>query len=239
MAVYSDNKIDEDWNKVLPILLQIRSGGPGFEKSEIKMLKDLHSYLYGLAIWSSRLCDISPSGKPYLDSLAVSGVHILSQVALGSKRGASLFMRSMIEDALRYAYFKDHPIEFIKGNSAEKWYVGFEELHIYLNTHPLLDESAVKWDICARLKSEYSMLSEWVHARTVDHLDIGTTLSDINFSVENLSFTLNSIKNMVPSIHLLMICLNSKDLRCIIDSEYRIIRRHLPSAARKLLTRLE
>ncbi|MBZ9750722.1 hypothetical protein K7W42_07595 [Deinococcus sp. HMF7604] len=90
--------------------------------------------------------------------------HVLARV--GSWRLALKSLRSLMENTLKCLYYKDHPVE-LELSHIDKHKIGFSEMMVYFEAHPLIrgiDDSLVG---IPTIKSEYATLSKAVHGSAI------------------------------------------------------------------------
>lgn len=78
-------------------------------------------------------------------------------------RPALQALRSVLENTLAFLYYRDHPVEFELWKR-QKHRIASSELRTYIEGHPVVADSALKFDLVEVIKSEYRTLSFAVHA---------------------------------------------------------------------------
>jgi hypothetical protein len=227
-------QLSDDFQDVVNYLGQRKliSSDPG--EFDVAIAAEIHGLTYSAILWKFRIKDVPPHGKYYLDEIASDALQILPQVTAGFSKTSKLLIRGVIENALRYIYFSDHPIEFIRMNRDKKWFVTIDQLFEYLKNHPFFVETEVEFDAISRLRSLYSDISAGVHGRTVSHLELREALAEIVFNATSAHEDLQFLRRCVESVNFLLAILNKKRVKELAAHERKIVLGTLPRQARKV-----
>lgn len=207
----------------------------------IRFAKSTHKAVYSLVFWRFRLRRIPIHGSVFLDELASDALQVLPQSLMGYNKAANLLIRGVIENALRHIYFSDHPVEFARLNNTKKWYVSIEDLFEYLHNHPLFIETRQSFDAPANLKSCYSELSEYVHVseyvhgRTVGHLQLKKAFEHLVFDYECSERVSALLSRSAESVNFLMAVFHSEQVSKLPSDDRAIYLQTLNSTARRAL----
>jgi hypothetical protein len=132
-----------------------------------------------LAIWS-RQFETTDRGNPalcFVREMQVAGQHVAVLVALSLYKPAAGCMRSMLESALYYSYFRTHPSELETLARSTGYYPEKKEILEFHKEHTLnFSELQQKLGAISRLESWYSRVSSLVHGhipgKWIDHKSV-------------------------------------------------------------------
>lgn len=122
-----------------------------------------------LAIWSKQFENIEGKQVPaicFIREMQTAGHLTATAAALGLYKLAASAMRTVVETALYYSYFRVHPVELATLLRDEKWYVSKQDIVDYHATHTHgFSELQKKLSLVAILNPWYSEISAIVHGQ--------------------------------------------------------------------------
>ncbi len=201
--------------------------------------KRVHALTYSLILWRFRLSSLPASAKPFIEEIASDALQILPQVLMGYNKTVKLLARGILENAMRYVYFYDHPVEFAIMNTEAKWYVGLDELFKYLKMHPDFKRTEPKFDAINRAQTVYDELSAGVHGRRVTDLETRVALEKISYESGAALVQIELIKRSCEASNFLLAIRNRVDMRKFSIEERRVVLHTLPKEARKVWSEFE
>lgn len=199
--------------------------------SMVALARQVHIATYPLVLWRYRL-DPPSHAQPFLNEIASDALQVLPQMLLGYTRATKIFLRGIIENALRYIYFIDHPIEFFMMNSRGKWYLGVDKLFDYMKGHPKFQLSEPKFDAINRLQALYDELSADIHGRKVENLEGRLALIRIGYNQEVANVELNLAQRCSAAVNFCLAIENRRELRAFTLEDKGYIFGTMPKAAR-------
>lgn len=122
-----------------------------------------------LAIWSKQFENTEGKENPaicFVREMQSAGHLTVTASALACYKLAASGMRTVVETALYYSYFRTHPAELATLLRNEKWYVSKKEIIEYHITHtPNFSELQKKLPLIGILDPWYSKISAIVHGQ--------------------------------------------------------------------------
>lgn len=201
-------------------------------------IRKLHRATYSLILWRFRLRRIPPHARPFVEEIASDALQILPHALAGYVKTTNLLTRGIIESALRYIYFFDHPIEYQMMNSGRKWYMEPRELFEYANSHPGLAHVETKFGALAKLRSLYSDLSGSVHGGRVEDLEMRVALNKIVFEQKALDKHVAFIERCAEAVNFVLSTFHVEKVRAFQAEDRRIIMRSISAPGRQILSNL-
>lgn len=121
-----------------------------------------------LAIWNNQIGfqDVDGIALPFLQEMQASGYYVAATVAVGLYKPAAASMRSAVENALYYTYFRHHSQELLTQLSVPKFYVDKKSILEFHKTHTAgFSERQQKLGFISQLDSWYSRMSAIIHGQ--------------------------------------------------------------------------
>jgi hypothetical protein len=179
------------------------------------LLKTCHQLAYVVALWKNSLDNLPPWVEGYLLALGSDSIQSIDSVALGGLKSFHLFLRSCIEDFLRYAFYYHHEIEHEILQSEPKGYKTIKDLLDWTKNHPRF--KAVPPDLVLAalevLSSEHAELSRTVHTTTVDKLQLVEGISIIHSPFQKIMNEVSHAKRVSSSLVFLFSAFHLKTYR--------------------------
>ena len=137
-----------------------------------------------LAVWARQLESIE-KGNPalcFIREMQVAGYLVATSSALGVYKAAAASMRSVVETALYYSYFRNHSAELATLLRDDKWYISKDEILEHHATHTAgFVESQKILPIQQLLKPWYSKMSAVIHGQVPGAWLKHTTIKSTSF----------------------------------------------------------
>lgn len=122
-----------------------------------------------LAVWSKQFENIEGKENPaicFIREMQSAGHSAVTATALSCYKLAASGMRTVVETALYYSYFRTHPSELSTLLRDAKWYVSKQEIIEYHSTHNArFIELQKKFPVVNELNTWYSKISAIVHGQ--------------------------------------------------------------------------
>jgi hypothetical protein len=187
-----------DWNNNVAVFL-----------SDAVVTKATAARNLRIAIWAKQL-EMSDEGNPalcFVREMQIAGQHVVALTALALYKPAASSMRTMVEAALYYTYFRTHPSELATLVRDAEYFVDKRELLEYHKNHtPDFSKLQQKLGLVSRLESWYSRVSAVVHGQIpgawIEHKTIGE-ISPIK-ATQNLVFS--EFREGEEILHRLFLC---------------------------------
>jgi len=198
MASLVDKLDDVDWDGALA---QFAAGdGPKIITEGLKQL----------ALWSSQLetIDIGNPALVFIRDMQVQGHYGSTCIATALYKPAAGCLRAMVECALYFTYFREHPAELSTLARETSYYVQRQEVIDFHRVHtPDWGLKEGKLGLNARLAQWYSMISRVVHGQTPGAwLPKGYKgLGDIRHDPATEKLCLTAFDNAVSIVHYLFL----------------------------------
>ncbi len=129
-----------------------------------------------LAIWA-RQFENTDKGNPalsFIREMQIAGQNVTVLVALSMYKPAASVIRTVLETALYYSYFRSHPAEMATLAKAEGYYVEKRDIIDFHRRHtPTFSTTQQKLGVVSRIDNWYSEISSIVHGQIpgtwIDH----------------------------------------------------------------------
>ena len=226
--------VSNDYAEVLTYLTELGILPSRLSRSAEADVRLIHGLTYSLMHWRFLVRTNEDHKRVFLQELASDAVQILRQSVSGYRKTVLLLVRCVIEDAIRHVYYWDHRVEFERMHRDPKWFVGSDELIDYLKTHPLYAPVRGRYDAPALLKDAYRRLSEDIHGRTVRHLEMRRTLSDVRYKEEAVRELGDRLRRVVEPVTFVLLRFHEPRVdRCPVEWRRTLIRT-VPRSVRRL-----
>src|SRR5580704_13266056 len=121
-----------------------------------------------LAVWSRQFenADRGNPGLCFIREMQIAGQHVAVQVALALYKPAAGSMRSMLETALYYSYFRTHPTELETLARDVGYYIEKRDILDFHRQHTVnFGELQQKLGLVSRLETWYGQVSSLIHGQ--------------------------------------------------------------------------
>lgn len=168
-----------------------------------------------LAIWSKQLEQIENGSAAlcFVREMQVAGHHVAALLALGLYKPATGGMRTVVETALYYSYFRSHLSELSTLVRDPKYYISKEDLLAYHKLHtPGFVDLQGKLGLVTGLTQWYSRVSAILHGQVPGIWVTHTSLSGIK---HNSKVAAEAVKTFVTGedlVHKLFLCTVAREL---------------------------
>lgn len=137
-----------------------------------EVMSVLHNSISKVAILAQQiqLLDRGNPALPFVQEMQLAGHDVARCTALSLYKPAAAALRSMLECALYYSYFRTHPLELKTLVRDKKYYLGKSEIISFFQIH-VEDWSKRQSDVglVSRLEGWYSQVSAIVHGQLPGH----------------------------------------------------------------------
>ncbi|MDH7452841.1 hypothetical protein QF205_07060 [Luteimonas composti] len=176
-----------------------------------------------LALWASQIENIEKNNPamPFLREMQRGGHDVASCMALGLYKPAASSMRSLLECALYYTYFRVHPAELRSLILDEKYYVTKSDIVEFFKAHvPDYKSRQSSLNFGDRLESWYSVTSAVVHGQLPGLWApvSGSGLKDVKHNESLLEIVVTHFETAVKIVSDLFLCVLAQEIWAFIDS---------------------
>lgn len=179
-----------------------------------------------LALWARELEAVF-SGNPaisFVREMQHAGHNVACTLALALYKPAAAGMRSLLESALYFAFFRGHLIELSTLVRDEKYYVSKKDITLFFAKH-VADfagrQAALNYT--ERLERWYSKTSAIVHGQIPGQWSNGVSVSGISHSASTLSDAIGHFEEAVYLAQSTFICTLGPEIWSLIDSQAKSV----------------
>jgi len=191
-----------DWNESARNFTRQRRRPEVFENSA----KIISAWNYELSFF-----DCSNKANSFLQEMKASLFYVPACAALGFIKPAAASLRTAVESALYYTYFRNHPAELETLHRNEKFYLSKNEIIDYHSLHsqnfPSRQDAL---DLLGELNRWYSNISAIIHGQ-IPGVWTSHSLSDTAFKSEDSAAILKEFKTTVKIINKLFLATLERD----------------------------
>lgn len=168
-----------------------------------------------LAIWAKQF-EISDKGNPaltFIREMQVTGHLVVALASLALYKPAAAAMRTMMETALYYTYFRTHPSELATLARESKFIIYKDNLLDYHKIHtPEFTKLQEQFGLVSKCKEWYKMISSIVHGQLPEKWVKHKPLADTKHVKGTLSAVLKSFSEGEEIVHQLFLCTAGREL---------------------------
>lgn len=135
-----------------------------------------------LAIWSKQFENTDGTNPAicFIREMQVSGHLVATSTALASYKSSAAAMRTIVESALYYTYFRTHLTELATLLRDEKWYLSKQDILDYHMVHTYgFSDLQKKLSLASILNPWYSKISSIIHGQIPGAWLVQKSISDI------------------------------------------------------------
>jgi hypothetical protein len=193
-----------DWNNNVAVFLRNDMATSEFYAANFR-----------LAVWS-RQFELVEKGNPalcFIREMQIAGQNVVALTALALYKAAASSMRSALEGALYYSYFRTHHSELATLVRDPKFYVDKKELLDYHKDHTVdFIHLQGRLGLISRLDKWYSDISRIIHGQVPGAWVENVSLADIRHMNSTLEIVVRAFVEGVEIIHRLFLCTTGREL---------------------------
>jgi len=175
-----------------------------------------------LALWSRQL-EMIEAGNPALSfvrEMQHGGHNVACTLALALYKPAASAMRSLVECALYYTYFRSHQAELATLVRDDKYYVSKKEIVQFFSRHvPDFSARQSVLGYLERLERWYSLTSSIVHGQIPGQWSNGKAVSDIKHDLAVLEQGVVHFEEAVYLVQSTFICVLGENIWGMVESD--------------------
>jgi hypothetical protein len=168
-----------------------------------------------LSMWCKQFED-TDTGNPALcftRELQIAGQHVAALTALALYKPAAAAMRTVLETALYYTYFRSHPSELSTLASDPHYYISKGEVLEFHKKHTRdFAELQKMLGLVSRLEEWYSRVSGIVHGQIPGAWVAHTSLSEVTYRKDNVDVVVEAFQECDEIVHRLFLCTVGREL---------------------------
>lgn len=170
---------------------------------------------YRLGIWAKQIeiSDLDNPALPFIREMQISGHHVSATIALALYKSAAASMRSMLETAIYYTYFRKHPMELATLSRDSNYFIQKSEVVTYHTQHtPNFAAFQEISGLKSKLNNWYKEISGIVHGQIPGKWGEHVKLKDLCHNADILQMATDKFCDGVEIVHLLFLGTLGKEL---------------------------
>jgi hypothetical protein len=194
-----------DWNTHIKTFLD----------DEIVLAQKMAQCNLRLAIWAKQFekTDKGNPALPFIREMQFASFDVVTLTALSLYKPAAAAMRTLLENALYYTYFRQHPAELATLVRNTAFYVEKSELLDYHKIHtPNFIQQERAFGLIDKLNKWYKEISSLTHGQKPGEWRTHTSLAEIQHVKETLPIVVDRFATGVEIVHDLFLCTVAKTL---------------------------
>lgn len=168
-----------------------------------------------LAVWAKQF-EITDTGNPalcFIREMQVASQHVAVLTALSLYKPAAASMRTMLETALYYSYFRTHPSELTTLASDPNFYIGKRDLLEYHIIHTSdFKEIQNKLDLVSSLGDWYRTVSAIIHGQIPGTWVEHKSVAEIKHIQSTQDIVVETFTKGEEIVHRLFLCTVGREL---------------------------
>jgi len=169
-----------------------------------------------LAIWSKQFENIDGKDNQaicFVREMQTAGHLAVTATALACYKLAAAGLRTVVETALYYSYFRTHSVELATLLRDDKWYVSKQEIIDYHMAHTAgFSEMQKKFPVTSILNPWYSKMSAIVHGQIPGAWHSQRSISQIKPNTELMEVVIQELEECVRIVDRLFFTTVGRDL---------------------------
>lgn len=168
-----------------------------------------------IAVWSKQLesCDGKNPAIPFARELQIQGHYAAALLGLALYKPSAAAMRALVESALYYTFFRQHPAELATLVRDSAYFLQKSEIVEYHSQHTArFKDREKKLGLLTRLNAWYRSVSAIVHGQVPGGWIGHTSLAAITHDEVILSKALEMLEEAEYLVHSLFLCTVAQDL---------------------------
>jgi hypothetical protein len=168
-----------------------------------------------LAIWA-RQFEAMDAGNPalcFLREMQIAGQHVALLTAMGLYKPAAAAMRTVLETALYYTYFRSHHSELTTIANSSAYYIDKREIVEYHKVHtPNFSGKQQKLGLISRLEPWYSAISAVIHGQKPGSWLTYTSIKEVSYSKGGAAAAIDCFVEGEEIVRRLFLCAVSEEI---------------------------
>lgn len=168
-----------------------------------------------IAVWAKQLetADNGNAALSFVREMQTAGHLVAACLSLSLYKAAAGSIRSMLENALYYTYFRSHPKELITLTRNAKYFVDKNEILDFHRNHTV-DFSATQQQVSlvGDLESWYSLVSSIVHGQLPGMWNNKVNLADTSHNTKIMEAAVAIFCDGESLVHRLFLCTIAREL---------------------------
>jgi len=172
-------------------------------------VKRVQAAIVRLAIWSRQFeeTDVGNPALSFVRAMQLDGYDCAALTSLALYKPAAASMRAMVESALYYSYFRDHPVELATLLRDARFYFEKTEIIEYHTKHTFgFKDAQDALGVVSRLNGWYKRVSAVIHGQTHGAWAVSTGLAEIKHRGELLDRVVSEFEAAEDVVYRLFLC---------------------------------
>ena len=168
-----------------------------------------------IAIWSRQIeeADSENPALPFMRDVQICGQQTIALGALAMYRPSASAMRALVENVLKYSYFRTHPSELATLGRETGYYVERNDIMEYHAQHTLHFSTCQEaFGLTSLLNTWYKDISGIVHGQIPGRWISGTSLNNIKHDTQYLHALVTKFEEGETLAHYILLCTVARDL---------------------------
>jgi hypothetical protein len=187
-----------DWNKNVSAFLDDVDAGAACLSANLR-----------IAVWARQFENLD-KGNPalsYVREMQLAGQYVVALMGLALYRPAAASMRSMLEAALYYTYFRSHPAELTTLVRDSSYFVDKRDVLDFHKKHtPNFTKLQEKFGLVSKLENWYGSISAVIHGQMPGAWVTHSAISEIEHVGEMQKLALENFIKVEDVIYRLFLC---------------------------------
>jgi len=168
-----------------------------------------------IAIWSKQLEDADKDNPAlsFIREMQVAGHSVVALASLGLYKPAAAAMRTTLETAMYYTFFRTHPAELATLARETGFYVGKQDVVEFHKQHtPGFMDYEKEFGLISKLNKWYGRISAIVHGQVPGAWTWGSALAKLQHSPRLITVVAEEWKQGEELIHFWLLCTAGREL---------------------------
>lgn len=178
-----------------------------------------------IAVWANQieLIEKGNAALPFIREMQHAGHNVACSIGLALYKPAAASMRSLVECALYYTYFRTHPSELQSLVLDEKYYVTKREILIFYSKHVRdFNERQNILGFLEQLENWYSLTSAIVHGQIPGEWSNGASVVEIKHDYEILEKSISHFEKAANLVQNIFLCTISSQIWGFVETDAKI-----------------
>ena len=201
--------------------------------------KTIDQCAHRIAIWSKQFeeTDRNNPALCFIREMQLGAQNLVALTALGLYKPAASTIRTILETALYYTYFRSHPVELSSLLREKKYYITKENILEYHKLHTENFRSVQeKIGLITLIEEVYKKLSAITHGQIPGVWSGAVALKDTKYTQDLCADVSKTFEDTEESVHMLFLCTSGKDLwDSMSSSAKKALLKGIPGETKNLL----
>jgi hypothetical protein len=168
-----------------------------------------------IAVWARQVESVEGSlpAATFIREMQIAGQQVALLTALALYKSAAAAMRTMLETAMYFSYFRSHPVELSTLLREPKFYVDKADIIAYHKQHtPDFSDLERRFGLIGRLNTWYSFVSSVVHGQIPGGWMRHRSVADVKHDLTVLPTVVKTFTDGEAILHDFFLCTFGREL---------------------------